>query len=102
MTPLTVEKELDVIVNAYSKCELTYPNDKLIAFAGVAKRILSIRTDNYVAGMWESSIVYDLAWWRSSMDRAAFPISVTSSRAPSWSWASVDGEIIFPLTTGSV
>lgn len=42
------------------------------------------------------SMVYDLPWWRTSEDRKAFPISQTLSRAPSWSWASVDGEINFP------
>ena len=90
------------IVSAYSKCELTYSRDKVVAFAGIAERILSTRADHYVAGMWESSIVYDLPWWRSSADRAAFPSSATSFRAPSWSWASVDGEIVFPSLQGGV
>jgi Heterokaryon incompatibility protein (HET) len=90
------------LVNDYSKCKLTYSKDKLIAFAGVAKCIMKARTDGYAAGMWEKSMVYDLAWWRLSEDREAFSISETSWRAPSWSWASVDGEITFPSTFGGV
>ena len=60
-------------VSACSKCELTDSKDKLIAFAGLAQSILSTKTDHYVAGMWESSIVYDLAWWRSSIGPLGFP-----------------------------
>ncbi|KAI4208923.1 MAG: hypothetical protein LQ351_008096 [Letrouitia transgressa] len=90
------------MVTRYSKCKLTYSKDKLVAFLGVTKRMMQARTDHYAAGMWRKSIVYDLAWWRLSEDREAFPISNTSWRAPSWSWASVDGEIIFPSTFGGV
>jgi Heterokaryon incompatibility protein (HET) len=90
------------LVKHYSKCTLTYSKDKLIAFAGVAKWMMEARTDGYAAGMWEKGMVYDLAWWRLSEDREVFPISETSLRAPSWSWASVDGEITFPSTFGGV
>lgn len=90
------------LVTEYLKCKLTYSKDKLIAFAGVAKCMMKTRTDHYAAGMWGKGMVYDLAWWRLSEDREAFPISETSLRAPSWSWASVDGEITFPSTFGGV
>lgn len=90
------------LVNSYSKCKLTYPKDKLIAFDGIAKSIMSTGTNRYVAGMWEYGLLYDLAWQRDTADREAFPISATLSRAPSWSWASVDGEIIFPPLIGGV
>ena len=90
------------LVIEYSKCELTYSTDKLIAFEGIARSTMNARTGHYAAGMWEKGMVYDLAWWRVSADREAFPIRKTSSRAPSWSWASVDGEINFPPTVGGV
>ncbi len=90
------------LVTEYSKCELTYLKDKLIAFAGVAKCMMKARKDRYAAGMWARGMVHHLAWWRPIEDREAFPISKTSWRAPSWSWASVDGEINFPSTFGGV
>ena len=90
------------LVTEYSKCKLTYPQDKLVAFLGVAKRVKEAKPDHYVDGMWRKGMSYDLAWWRLSEDREAFPISNTSGRAPSWSWASVDGEIVFPSTFGGV
>jgi len=90
------------LVHQYSKCAFTDPEDKLIAFSSIASRIMQDRDDYYIAGMWKSSMAYDLGWWRPTEVREAFPVSKTSSRAPSWSWASVDGEIIFPSTIGGV
>jgi hypothetical protein len=90
------------LVNLYSKCKLTFSKDKLIAFDGIAKGITSTGTDQYITGMWEYSLLYDLPWYRYASDREAFPIMETISRAPSWSWASVDGEITFPTLMGGV
>jgi hypothetical protein len=90
------------IVTAYSRCALTKEGDKLVAFLGVAQRLMQSRADVYVAGMWEKTLVYDLAWVRSEMDIQSFPLSATRHRAPSWSWASVDGEVTFPAMNGGV
>jgi hypothetical protein len=87
-------------VGEYSKCQLTMSDDKLIAFAGVANFISGFAQDCCVAGMLQNSLVYDLAWWRYSEHRQEPEGSKPSSRAPSWSWASVDGEINFPSTLG--
>jgi Heterokaryon incompatibility protein (HET) len=87
-------------VTEYSKCQLTESDDKLIAFAGVAKFISRYAQDCCVAGMLQNSLVYDLAWWRYSEHRQEPDGSKPSSCAPSWSWASVDGEINFPSTLG--
>lgn len=73
------------LVTEYSKCRLTYSKDKLIAVAGVANYMMKARTDRYATGMWGKGMVYDLAWWRLTEDREAFPVSETSLRAPSWS-----------------
>ena len=100
--------ELDLVdlwqelVTAYSRCGLTFPHDKRVAISGVSRRMQEARTDRYAAGMWEKGMAHDLAWWRLSEDREAFPIDRTCSRAPSWSWTSVDGEIVFPSTFGGL
>lgn len=91
-----------LLVQQYSRCVLTEPEDKLIAFSGIAKRLMRIRDDVYTFGMWKKNMVYDLGWWRPTEVREAFPIDKTSLRAPSWSWASVDGETIFPSTYGGL
>lgn len=83
------------IVTAYSQCRLTFNEDKLRAIAGIAKSIMGNTTDRYGAGMWESTILYSLPWYRPQTDRNALPMTRTP-RAPSWSWASVDGKVEFP------
>lgn len=90
------------LVGEYSRCDLTYIHDKLIAFSGVAQSIMKTRNDVYIAGMWKKTIIYHLPWWRTTEDRERFPIDTTITRAPSWSWASVDGEVNFPTLIGGV
>ena len=80
------------IVQAYTRTELTYGSDKLVALAGIAEavsRIVGIPGTDYLAGLWAQDIVVDLLWRmaNSGCRRAA------EYRAPSWTWASTDGEI---------
>lgn len=88
--------EWHVLVNNYSKCSLTFTKDKLVAFSGICESIMASRADHYVAGVWSKTLAYDLAWMRYDDEQEKFPISETSFRAPSWSWACVDGEVHFP------
>lgn len=52
--------------------------------------------DRHIVGMWETSMIYDLAWQRIH----GVPSSAASQnheiQVPSWSWASFGGEILFP------
>lgn len=77
------------LIRRYSRCDLTRPSDKLAAFAGIAKLFLQVSGDVYLAGIWQSRILHDLAW-------SVYPPRSRPScgyRAPSWSWAAVDGPI---------
>jgi hypothetical protein len=87
------------IVNLYSTCKLSVASDKLVALSGVARYMFEHRQDNralrYYAGHWSQDFELQLTW-------CASPFS-TSSRsqtyvAPSWSWASYNGEVSFPHT----
>lgn len=74
-------------VDTYSECGLTKPNkDKLIAISGIARKIGT--PDDYAAGLWKSIIIQQLRW--ATGDNCSRP---TTWRAPSWSWASIDGKI---------
>lgn len=85
------------LMNQYSQCEFTFSKDKLIALEGIATDTMVVRKhDTYAAGMWKSSALFDLAWWRDDHDRKRYPAATTAKRAPSWSWAGFDGEINFP------
>lgn len=93
-------EEWQLILSQYSHCELSFPIDKLTALEGIVRCIMARRPEDlYFAGSWKSTALYDLPWYRHEDDRASFPIDKTRGRAPSWSWASVDGYINFPLAT---
>jgi hypothetical protein len=77
-----------LIVEEYSKCQLTYTKDKLVAISGLARIIQQQTRDQYVAGMWRKDLELQLCWYRehsSLPDQRVLPY-----RAPSWSWASID------------
>lgn len=75
---------------------LTYESDVFPALSGMAKRISSIAKDEYVAGLWKGDLVRGLFW----ISQAVTHKPVTQWRAPSWSWASVNGpvQLHFPGT----
>jgi hypothetical protein len=83
------------IVVAYSKRQLTNSGDKLIALSGITKQAALLTHDVYFAGLWRADMEIQLLWYRKS----SLPGDVTvdsfprAYRAPTWSWASRDGEI---------
>jgi heterokaryon incompatibility protein (HET) len=80
------------IVTLYSQRRLTEPEDRLNALAGVASELAVLWKDEYIHGMWKSDIINFLAWDVSKPSRPE-----RSSRAPSWSWASLDGGVWFRM-----
>ena len=89
------------MVTEYSRCRFSFEKDKLRAFVGIAKRITKNNADRYAAGMLESTILYDLPWSRGEEVREASPMTGTL-QTPSWSWASVTGEVTFPSILGGI
>ena len=81
------------VVENYSACLLTNGGDKLIALSGIAKRMSRIVGDEYVVGMWKFCLESQLLWWAQHRRQANHEPSVRSAeyRAPSFTWASVDG-----------
>ena len=78
------------IVGEYLTRGLSHLSDKLIAVSALA-RVLSQKHPNaatYVAGMWGSYIIDQLSWSASSSAHRT-----PEYRAPTWSWASMDGTI---------
>jgi hypothetical protein len=86
----------DEIVAKYTRTDLTFNKDKLVAFAGVVKTIEVARGDIYLAGLWKSVFISQLAWTRARDDIVHHPQELSLGRAPSWSWLSVDGDVISP------
>jgi hypothetical protein len=81
------------IVRKYSLCLLTRSEDKLVALAGIASSYLSVlgaSHTGYVAGLWEADIISQLLWHRVHDCHGRRP---QQYRAPSFSWASLDGPV---------
>ncbi|KAI1107030.1 HET-domain-containing protein [Jackrogersella minutella] len=70
---------------------LTVASDKLPALGGVAEQFARATGDRYLAGLWRASLLPDLLWEFGDAPRL-LP-RPKGYRAPSWSWASVDGMI---------
>lgn len=83
------------IVEAYSNSLLTNPGDKLIALSGIAKKMTEIIQDEYIAGMWRQWLESQFLWMVDQCRRVNDEPSQRSIeyRAPSFSWASIDGKI---------
>ena len=76
------------IVWLYTRCKLTFTNDKFIAISGIAESLQKRYSDEYVAGFWRKDLERQLMWYSHR------PISRPSPpRAPSWSWISTDSAI---------
>jgi hypothetical protein len=87
------------VVRNYSQTTLTNPTDKLIAISGIAKSFADVTGQTYIAGLWREGLEYSLLWYQPDqeiydVDDNLFPQPMTW-RAPSWSWASVDGPVDF-------
>jgi len=91
------------IVRQFSECNLTFENDKLPAISGIAKWMASQVNDEYLAGLWRRDLESQLLWY-SSKHLQDSPHLWRTYRAPSWSWASVDGAAAaaqIPITSQS-
>ena len=84
------------MVDMYSSRQLTFPSDKLPAMAGIAARVQEITHDSYLAGHWRREMERSLFWEAFTNDLCGPPARAANYRAPSWSWASIDGRIISP------
>jgi hypothetical protein len=79
------------IVERFSACHLTQSSDKLIALAGLAKQFQRTSKQEYLAGVFADRAIKGLMWIATGES-----LLRRHGRAPSWSWASVDGHIKYP------
>lgn len=89
--PQTAPKTLELwneLVQNYSSCNFTKPQDKLYAFAGIAKTFQRVTSDTYLGGVWRSRVIEQLDW--EAMSDAEPKMK---PRASSWSWASANGTV---------
>lgn len=84
------------LVEGYSHLRLTYESDIFPAISGIAKELQAVTGSEYLAGLWERSLLVDLCWYTSFWgDANRAGERPTQWRAPTWSWASVMGSVAF-------
>lgn len=81
------------IVEDYMTRNLTVASDKLVAIAGLAETVNRHLKSRYLAGLWEKQVHVGLCWEIAEEGKGKALKRCAEYRAPSWSWASVDGEI---------
>jgi hypothetical protein len=103
----------NAVLTAYANCQLTFTSDKLVAISGVARYLRPFFPGcNYIMGIWTHKIERQFMWhskvrsWADdsgldSMEElgpatpvTGLPSAIASIpyRAPSFSWASLDGQ----------
>jgi hypothetical protein len=87
-----IEGNWQHLVRIYTKKSLTFPSDIFPALQGLAKLVPS-SMGRYLAGHWESTLAQSLCW--HAMEAAQ--TKPQEWRAPSWSWAAAQGQVIWPL-----
>jgi hypothetical protein len=84
------------IISMYTKGDLTRASDKLPAISGLARQMVRfmqeglVSHDEYVAGLWRRNLHLNMLW-RVHYNHANSRLD--NSYAPTWSWASVQGQI---------
>jgi len=103
-------KEWYGILTQFTQCSLSNPHDVFAAITAVAQQAAQRINSRYLAGLWECDIIRGLLW-RPCYQFQSGPMSHTFTtrpsstrltkeksgepviRAPSWSWAAVEGPI---------
>jgi hypothetical protein len=88
------------VVEEYTRRNLTFPSDKLIAISGIASwfetRVMGPRSElsseAYLTGLWRQNLIVNLLW-TSGRDWASETRHAAEYRSPSWSWASMEGPV---------
>lgn len=104
----SVYHEWGVFVGHFTQRIVRNPSDKLVACSAIAEAFSRPLDSEYLAGLWRINLLQELLWHRqdpftSGLDNTTYlrrlvPNSDPSDpnyRAPSWSWAAVDGRIDF-------
>lgn len=82
------------VIEDYTFRRLTVETDRLPGLSGLASEFARRAKDTYCAGLWRRELLYGLAWCLHERKELEGDRKVAVSaeyRAPSWSWASING-----------
>ncbi|RYP76955.1 hypothetical protein DL770_007129 [Monosporascus sp. CRB-9-2] len=99
LTQMLVQHWAD-IVTAYTARTLGVLNDRLAAISGIASKLHRPELGDYLAGLYSTYLHVQLLWRRS--DQQLLLPRPKEYRAPSWSWAAVDGVISLSINPDDI
>jgi hypothetical protein len=82
------------IVEEFTRRKIGKDEDRLPALAGLAKKYRDATGYEYLAGVWRQELPAALLWEKKGWNYLKSPAGY---RAPSWSWASLEGAIRVPF-----
>ncbi|KAF7547416.1 hypothetical protein G7Z17_g7753 [Cylindrodendrum hubeiense] len=97
-----------LVVNTFSECRLSNPHDIFAAIMALAQPVARVLKSRYLAGVWECDLVRGLLWRPchhfQTGPNGKIPVTRPKPtrftkgsgpvvRAPSWSWAAVEGPV---------
>ncbi|KAM0180214.1 hypothetical protein ACHAPF_002383 [Botrytis cinerea] len=95
---LIINKEYQSMVEDYCNRNLSYANDKLPALSGIVALLHIEVGGHYLAGIWSKNFRENLLW-QIIVSRAP---NIKQYRAPSWSWAVTDENVLFHTNSSSL
>jgi hypothetical protein len=81
------------VVQSYSARELTHDEDILPAISGLAQKTFDAAKSQYLAGLWRADLPWGLLWEVIRGPTDPLPVLPEQYTAPSWSWASIKGQV---------
>ncbi|KAI4688297.1 uncharacterized protein J4E84_005228 [Alternaria hordeiaustralica] len=89
------------LIEEYTSRNMTFQTDKLPALSGVISALQKLTGDVCLAGIWKSWFLQGLLWrlqipdWDEYVFFPKMPQRTDAWRAPSWSFASVEGVVVY-------
>lgn len=84
------------VQRSYSWARLTFPKDRAIAIAGIARKFQALLRDEYIVGMWRRTLLTDLLWHCTTREPHNHPRALSSQpeyAIPSFSWLSLEAGV---------
>ncbi|KAI0196609.1 hypothetical protein EV127DRAFT_417058 [Xylaria flabelliformis] len=90
--------EWQKIVSEYSSRALTKTTDKMPAFLALSEMMAKTIQDEFVIGIWKRSYLFSSLLWVASKPGGRS----RNQNYPSWTWASIDGRISYPIDFSNI
>ncbi|KAF4633210.1 hypothetical protein G7Y89_g4916 [Cudoniella acicularis] len=85
----SVAESWSLIIPGFSPGNRTFGSDKLVALSGISRLFATKFAASYIAGLWREELELQLVWYVT----CGLTARPKAYRAPTWSWAAIDGDI---------